>query len=116
MVSRIQATEALRTGGTGVRLPLDPVCRKLTPRDPSGRARSLRASVKDRGGDAAASDDEDDEDSGSGKKTPDRKSRSSSAKKIPAKKTAAKKAPAKNPEARRWCGEGGNIWVRATKY
>ncbi|WP_443667540.1 non-homologous end joining protein Ku [Dietzia maris] len=58
---------------------------------------ALRASVKDRGGDADASDDDedDDEDSGSAKKSSVKKSSSSSAKKTPAKKTAAKKTPAK---------------------
>ncbi|MGN7158162.1 Ku protein [Dietzia cercidiphylli] len=65
---------------------------------------ALRASVKDRGGDADDSDDEDDdddEDSGSGKKSSAKRSSSSSAKKTPAKKTAAKKAPAKKPAAKR---------------
>ena len=56
---------------------------------------ALRASVKDRGGDADSSDDDDDEGSGSGKKSSPRKSSSSSAKKAPAKNTAAKKAPPK---------------------
>lgn len=63
---------------------------------------ALRASVKDRGGDADASDDDDDdEDSGSGKKSPAKTSSSSSAKKTPAKKTAAKKAPAKKAAAKK---------------
>ena len=63
---------------------------------------ALRASVKDRGGDADDSDDEDDdEDSGSGKKSSAKKSSSSSAKKTPAKKTAAKKAPAKKVAAKK---------------
>ena len=63
---------------------------------------ALRASVKDRGGDADASDDEDDdEDSGSGTKSSATKSTKSSAKKTPAKKTAAKKAPAKKAAAKK---------------
>lgn len=62
---------------------------------------ALRASVKDRGGDADDSDDEDDEDSGSGTKSSAKKSGSSSAKKAPAKKTAAKKAPAKKAAAKK---------------
>ncbi|MEV8220976.1 Ku protein [Dietzia maris] len=65
---------------------------------------ALRASVKDRGGDADDSDDEDDdddEDSGSGKKSSAKKSSASSAKKTPAKKTAAKKAPAKKAAAKK---------------
>ncbi|MDO8395997.1 MAG: Ku protein, partial [Dietzia sp.] len=64
---------------------------------------ALRASVKDRGGDADDSDDEDDddEDSGSGKKSSAKKSGSSSAKKTPAKKTPAKKAPAKKAAAKK---------------
>ncbi|MFI8592247.1 non-homologous end joining protein Ku [Dietzia maris] len=64
---------------------------------------ALRASVKDRGGDADASDDEDDddEDSGSGKKSSAKKRSSSSARKTPAKKTAAKKAPAKKAAAKK---------------
>jgi DNA end-binding protein Ku len=65
---------------------------------------ALRASVKDRGGDADASDDDDDdddEDSGSGKKSSAKKSSSSSARKTPAKKTAAKKAPAKKAAAKK---------------
>jgi DNA end-binding protein Ku len=65
---------------------------------------ALRASVKDRGGDADDSDDEDDDDdkgSGSGKKSSAKKSSSSSAKKAPAKKTAAKKAPAKKAAAKK---------------
>ena len=65
---------------------------------------ALRASVKDRGGDAADSDDDDDdddEDSGSGKKSSAKKSSSSSARKTPAKKTTAKKVPAKKPAAKK---------------
>ncbi len=64
---------------------------------------ALRASVKDRGGDADDSDDEDDddEDSGSGKKSSAKKSSSSSARKTPAKKTAAKKTPAKKAAAKK---------------
>ncbi|MFJ5872222.1 Ku protein [Dietzia maris] len=68
---------------------------------------ALRASVKDRGGDADDSDDEDDddddddEDSGSAKKSSAKKSSSSSAKETPAKKTAAKKAPAKKSAAKK---------------
>ena len=58
---------------------------------------ALRASVKDRGGEA----DDDDEDSGSGTKSSAKKSGSSSAKKAPAKKTAAKKAPAKKAAAKK---------------
>ena len=61
---------------------------------------ALRASVKDRGGDADDSDD-DDEDSGSGQKAPAKKSGSSSAKKTPATKTAAKKAPANKAAAKK---------------
>ncbi|MFS4488191.1 hypothetical protein [Dietzia kunjamensis] len=62
---------------------------------------ALRASVKGRGGDADSSDDDDDEDSASGKKSPARKSGSSSAKTEPAKKTASKKAPAKKAPAKK---------------
>lgn len=65
---------------------------------------ALRASVKDRGGEADDADDADDddgEDSGSAKKTASKKSGSSSAKKTPAKKTAAKKAPAKKAAAKK---------------
>ncbi|MBB0995291.1 Ku protein [Dietzia sp. SLG510A3-3B2-2] len=68
---------------------------------------ALRASVKDRGGDADDSDneddddDDDDEDSGSEKKSSAKKSSSSSAKKTPAKKTAAKKTAAKKAPAKK---------------
>ncbi|MGX1597880.1 non-homologous end joining protein Ku [Dietzia maris] len=65
---------------------------------------ALRASVKDRGGDADSSDDDDDDDdegSGSGKKSSAKKSSSSSARKTPAKKTAAKKTPAKKAAAKK---------------
>ncbi|GAA1741331.1 DNA end-binding protein Ku [Dietzia kunjamensis subsp. schimae] len=63
---------------------------------------ALRASVKDRGGDAdASSDDDDDEDSGSGTKSSAKKSGSSSARKTPAEKAAAKKAPAKKAAAKK---------------
>ncbi|MCT1515783.1 non-homologous end joining protein Ku [Dietzia cercidiphylli] len=55
---------------------------------------ALRASVKDRGGEASE-DSDDDEGSGSKKKSSAKKSSSGSAKKTPAKKTAAKKEPAK---------------------
>ena len=61
---------------------------------------ALRASVKDRGGDADDSDD-DDEDSGSAKRSSAKKSSSSSAKKAPAKKAGAKKAPAKKAAAKK---------------
>lgn len=63
---------------------------------------ALRASVKDRGGNADdADEDDDDEGSGSAKKSSAKKSSSSSAKKTPAKKTAAKKAPAKKAAAKK---------------
>ena len=65
---------------------------------------ALRASVKDRGGDAdAVSDDDgdDDEDSGSGKKSSAKKGSTSSAKKSAAKKPAAKKTPAKKAAAKK---------------
>ncbi|MGF0224922.1 Ku protein [Dietzia natronolimnaea] len=58
---------------------------------------ALRASVKDRGGDADDSDDEDDEDSGSTKKP----AKKSTAKKAPAKKAAAKKPAAKKGAAKK---------------
>ncbi|MBB1030055.1 Ku protein [Dietzia sp. SLG310A2-38A2] len=59
---------------------------------------ALRASVKDRGGDAES--DDDDEDSSS-KKKPAKKSSSSSAKKSTAKKAPAKKAAAKKSAAKK---------------
>ncbi|MDN4507603.1 non-homologous end joining protein Ku [Dietzia maris] len=63
---------------------------------------ALRASVKDRGGDADSSDkDDDDEDSGSQKKSSARKNTKSAAKKSPAKKAPAKKAPAKKAAAKK---------------
>ena len=65
---------------------------------------ALRASVKDRGGDAdAVSDDDgdDDEDSGSRKKSSAKKGSTSSAKKSAAKKPAAKKTPAKKAAAKK---------------
>ncbi|WP_010540972.1 Ku protein [Dietzia alimentaria] len=68
---------------------------------------ALRASVKDRGGDADASDDDDQDDnddddtSSSKKKSPAKKSAKSSTKKTPAKKQGAKKAPAKKAPAKK---------------
>ena len=65
---------------------------------------ALRASVKDRGGDADASDSDDDDDdkaSGSKKKSAAKKSSSSSAKKAPAKKSAEKKPASKKPAAKK---------------
>ena len=72
---------------------------------------ALRASVKDRGGDADASDDDDEQDddqddndddtSSSKKKSPAKKSAKSSTKKTPAKKQGAKKEPAKKAAAKK---------------
>ncbi|AVZ40309.1 MULTISPECIES: Ku protein [unclassified Dietzia] len=61
---------------------------------------ALRASVKDRGGEADDESD-DDEDSGSGKKSSAKKSNSSSAKKTATKKAPAKKAAAKKSTAKK---------------
>lgn len=68
---------------------------------------ALRASVKDRSGDADASDDDDQDDnddddtSSSKKKSPAKKSAKASTKKTPAKKQAAKKTPAKKAAAKK---------------
>jgi DNA end-binding protein Ku len=61
---------------------------------------ALRASVKDRGGDAEDESD-DDEDSGSKKKPAAKSAKKAAAKKEPAKKAAAKKAPAKKEPAKK---------------
>ena len=65
---------------------------------------ALRASVKDRGGEAedeSDDDDDDDEDSGSKKKSTSKGAKKTAAKKEPAKKTTAKKTPAKKKPAKK---------------
>ena len=64
---------------------------------------ALRASVKDRGGNADSSDDDDNDDDTSSqkKKSPAKKGAKSSAKKAPAKKQAAAKSASKKPAAKK---------------